>query len=92
MTREQFRCPRCRRWLRGREGESVRCPMCGAEGRAPTLAEDAAKMIAQHCAEIVSAALRPEERQAAFEEFLVAAQAGVEAALILQARRGPSIN
>lgn len=66
--------------------------MCGAESRAPTLAEDAARMIAQHCTEIVSAALRPEERLAAYEEFRVAAQAGIEALLILQRRRGPSVN
>lgn len=84
---EDFRCPRCRRWLRAAVGNSTKCPTCGAEARPPSLVEDAAKCIALRCVEIIENLLRPEERAEAYREFVATAVAGIEAYLLLR-RRG----
>lgn len=84
---EDFRCPRCRRWLRAAEKKTTKCPTCGEEARPPSLIDDAAKCIALRCVEIIENLLRPEERAEAYREFFATAVAGIEAYLLLR-RRG----
>jgi hypothetical protein len=87
----EFRCGQCKRWLKALEGDWVQCLTCGCYSRCPTSVEDATRVIAQQCVDLVAPAILPGECRDLYESYCETIRAGIEALLQLRRMR-PSRN